>query len=92
MKLTAYDSRDRVTTEYSKAVGWGHSDKTLPRHGGGCRPDHLPPYYGLGNRPPKWLIEAESERRNAIWGEWAKREMRKIVREAKREAKKRSRK
>jgi hypothetical protein len=63
VKLTAYDSRDRVTTDYSKAVGWGHSDKTLPRHGGGCSATWSG--QGLG-RAPVWLECAEVDRVKAL--------------------------
>jgi hypothetical protein len=64
-KLTAYDSRDRVTNDYSKAVGFGYSDKTLPRHGGGCSaslPDRWTPQMLFGANAPRWLLEAEAER------------------------------
>jgi hypothetical protein len=69
VKLTAYDSRDRVTTDYSKAVGWGYSDKTLPRHGGGCSASkwlHRTLGDLLGNNAPSWLAKAEYERREAL--------------------------
>jgi hypothetical protein len=67
VKLTAYDSRDRVTTDYSKAVGWGHSDKTLPRHGGGCSAKREPLFsQSFGDDAPEWLARAETERREAL--------------------------
>jgi hypothetical protein len=70
VKLTAYDSRDRVTTEYSKAVGWGHSDKTLPRHGGGCSATWQKPLASvMGENAPQWLYAAERMRRAALRGE-----------------------
>jgi hypothetical protein len=67
VKLTAYDSRDRVTTDYARAVGWGHSDKTLPRHGGGCSAAWRPSTsQSFGKNVPDWLVDAEDDRLNAI--------------------------
>jgi hypothetical protein len=67
VKLTAYDSRDRVTTDYGRAIGWGYSDKTLPRHGGGCSATwDRSVTQSMAKNAPDWLIDAECDRREAL--------------------------
>lgn len=70
IKLTAYDSHDRPTTDYGRAVGWAMAEDDRPKHRGRCKA------YSNGSwdtdyaeslgTAPDWVIYAERARREAL--------------------------